>query len=753
MTTRIKKQDALDYHSSHPKGKIEVVPTKSVSTQHDLALAYSPGVAEPCLEIAKDPNNVFKYTAKGNLVGVISNGTAVLGLGDIGADASKPVMEGKGVLFKKFAGIDVFDIEINEKDPDKLVEIIKSLEPTFGGINLEDIKAPESFKVETALKEQMNIPVMHDDQHGTAIISAAGLINALEIVNKKIDNVRIVINGAGASAVACANLYLSLGADPKNMVMLDSKGVIRKDRENLSPSKAKFATELDLHTLEEAMKSADVFLGLSKGNILEPAWVKSMAEKPIVFALANPDPEISYAKAMATRKDIIMATGRSDHPNQINNVLGFPYIFRGALDVRSTAINEEMKLAAVKAIAQLAKEPVPELVSKAYGGDHLSFGPTYLIPKPLDPRLITTISPAVAKAAMESGVARTHIKDWEHYRLELLERIGIHEGLMSAVINRARRDPKRVIFVEADDMKVLKAVQMVMQQGIAKPILLGEENVIKSIAEENQIDLEDAVIIDPNKIDPEPYARVLYEKRKRRGLTYRDCVKKMRGRNYLGSAMLELGEGDALISGRTRDYPDTIRPALQIVGVRPDVSKVAGMYIINNKRGSFFFADTTVNVDPDIDDLLDIVNSTVKAVRFFNVEPRVAMLSYSNFGSAGGDIPDKMAKATALAKERWPNLVIDGEIQANMAVNTELQKEIYPFSKLAESGANTFIFPNLISGNVSYKLLMELGGAEAIGPVLLGMNKPVHILQLGSSVRDIYNMVAISVVDAQTLQK
>lgn len=739
----------MNYHSSHPEGKIEVVPTKSLSTQHDLALAYSPGVAEPCLAIADNPDDAYKYTSKGNLVAVISNGSAVLGLGNIGAVASKPVMEGKGVLFKKFAGIDVFDIEIDSSDPEEFVKIIKSLEPTFGGINLEDIKAPESFFIESRLKDSMNIPVMHDDQHGTAIISAAGLINALELVNKKIEEVQIVINGAGASAIACANLYISIGARKENILMLDSKGCIRVDRDNVDEIKAQFATTKDIHSLEEAMNGADVFIGLSKGNVVTPDMLKSMSENPIVFALANPDPEIPYEDAMKARKDIIMATGRSDHPNQINNVLGFPYIFRGALDVRASAINEEMKLAAVKAIAQLAKEQVPELVTKAYGLETLNFGPEYLIPKPMDPRLITTISPAVARAAMETGVARTEIIDWEYYRLELLKRIGINEGLISRVIIRARRDPKRVVFAEADDVRILKAAQLSRDEGICFPILLGNYERIHTIADQHKIDIEGCKIIDSRKTNLDKYAKLLFEKRQRKGLTPLDCQKMMRERNYFGSALVELGEADAFISGLTRDYPNTVKPALQVIGVRPDVKKVAGMYIINSKRGSFFFADTTVNANPSAEDLVDIVGLTAKAVRFFDVEPRIAMLSYSNFGSNSGSVPEKVKEATARAKQQWPDLIIDGDIQANIALNTDIQKEMYPFSLLAEEGANTFIFPNLSSGNIAYKLLMEIGGAEAIGPVLLGMNKPVHVVQLGSTVSEIFNMVAISVVDAQ----
>lgn len=748
---KVNKQDALNYHSQDPPGKIEVVPTKTLSSQLDLALAYSPGVAEPCNEIARDKDNVYKYTAKGNLVAVISNGTAVLGLGDIGPDASKPVMEGKGVLFKKFAGIDVFDIEIDEKDPEKFVQIVKALEPTFGGINLEDIKAPESFIIEESLKNEMNIPVMHDDQHGTAIISAAGLINALDLVNKKIEKIKIVVNGAGAAAVACANIYLSLGADRKNIIMLDSKGVINKKRTNLDPSKAAFSTDRDINTLEEAMKDADFFIGLSVADVLNPEHLKSMAKNPIVFALANPNPEISYELAMQTRDDIVMATGRSDHPNQVNNVLGFPYIFRGALDVRSTAINEEMKLAAVHAIANLAKEPVPELVNKAYESEVINFGKDYLIPKPLDPRLITAISPAVAKAAIDSGVARIEITDWEKYHLELLKRIGIDEKLTSRIISRAKKDPKRIVFAEAHNPKILKAAQTLQDEKIAIPILLGDSDMIHKMIKEHSLDLSGCKIIDPFKEDSklEEYAQAYYEKRKRKGVTLYEARKVMRDRNYFGSMMVEYDEADALISGLTKDYPRTIRPALQIIGIEKGISRVAGMYIISNKKNTFFFADTTVNVDPTADELVDIIGLTARGVKVFDIEPRIAVLSYSNFGSSKGKIPEKVKEATEKAKKKYPDLKIEGEIQANVALNTEIQQELYPFSELAKEGANTLIFPDLASGNIAYKLVIEIGNTEAIGPVLLGMRKPVHILQLGSSIREIINMAAIAVVDSQ----
>lgn len=752
MSIKIRKEDALNYHSQGQPGKIEVVPTKMLSSQMDLALAYSPGVAEPCKEIARDKEEVYKYTAKGNLVGVITNGTAVLGLGDIGPDASKPVMEGKGVLFKKFAGIDVFDIEVDANDPELFIKVVQSLEPTFGGINLEDIKAPESFIIEETLKRNMNIPVMHDDQHGTAIISSAALLNALELVEKKLGDVKLVVNGAGASAIACTKLYLALGVDRENIVMCDKGGVIRKDREALDDIKAQFATDRDIHTLTEALHNADVFLGLSAGNVVNQSQIKSMAPNPIVFALANPDPEIEYELAMASRPDIVMATGRSDHPNQVNNVLGFPYIFRGALDVRATAINEEMKLAAVMALANLAKEPVPEMVNKAYGNDKLSFSREYIIPKPLDPRLITTISPAVAKAAMASGVAKIAIEDWDKYHVELQQRVGIDQKLISRIISRAKKDPKRVVFAEADNQKILKAAQIIQDEKIAIPILLGNRKKIQQLIEDNKLELTGCQIIDPFEEEEkmEEFGMLLYEKRKRKGISTYEGRKLMRDRNYFGTMMVEVGEADAFISGLTKDYPSTISPALQVIGVAKGSKRVAGMYIIISKKGTFFFSDTTVNVNPGVDELVDIIGQTAKGVQFFDYEPRIAILSYSNFGSSKGEVPEKTREATRKAKEKFPELIIDGEIQANIALNTTLQKENYPFSNLAEQGANTLIFPDLTSGNIAYKLLMEIGGAEAIGPILLGMRKPVHILQLGSSIREIVNMAAIAVVDAQT---
>ena len=750
MSIKIRKQDALNYHTQGQPGKIEVVPTKVLSSQLDLALAYSPGVAEPCKEIAKNKEDVYKYTAKGNLVAVITNGTAVLGLGNIGPEASKPVMEGKGVLFKKFAGIDVFDIEIAEEDPDEFIKIVKSLEPTFGGINLEDIKSPECFKIEEELRAKMNIPVMHDDQHGTAIISCAGLLNALEIVNKKIEDIVLVVNGAGAAAISCSRLYLSLGMKKENLIMCDSKGVITKDRKNLDSIKAEFATTRKISTLQEALKGADAFVGLSVADILTGEDILSMAKDPIVFALANPNPEIAYDVAMKVRPDLIMGTGRSDHPNQINNVLGFPYIFRGALDVRATEINEAMKLAAVKALADLAKENVPDMVTRAYGNSKIEFGRDYLIPKPLDPRLITSISPAVAKAAMESGMATYHIKDWNKYNEDLLKRIGIDQKLTSRVITRAKKNPKRVVFSEANHHKILKAAQVLLDEGIAYPILLGNVKEIQDLIKLHKLELQDCPIISPHdeKEKVKKYAKELYTKRQRKGLTLKDCEKALLDRNYYASMMVEHGDADALISGLTKDYPKTIAPALQVIGTAPHVNRVAGMYIIMNKKGTFFFSDCTVNVDPSTEELVEIIGLTRMGVKFFDIKPQMAMLSYSNFGSSKGVIPEKMREAANIANRKFPDLVIDGDIQANIALNVELQKEMYPFSRLANEGANTLIFPNLASANIAYKLLIEMGSAEAIGPILLGMNKPVHVLQLGSTIRDIVNMAAIAVVDA-----
>lgn len=751
---KFRKQEALDYHSQGRPGKIEVVPTKPYSSQRDLSLAYSPGVAEPCLEIEKNKEDVYKYTAKGNLVAVISNGTAVLGLGDIGAEASKPVMEGKGLLFKIFADIDVFDIEVDATDVEHFVNTVKAITPTFGGINLEDIKAPECFEIERRLKKVLKIPIMHDDQHGTAIISGAALINALEVAGKKIGKIKIVVNGAGASAISCAKLYLELGAKLENIIMLDSKGVIRKDRKDIPEHKQFFATNRKLNTLEEAMKDADIFLGLSKGNIVNKKMVRSMAKNPIVFALANPDPEISYEDAIAARKDIIIATGRSDYPNQVNNVLGFPFIFRGALDVRATCINEEMKLAAVYALADLAKQPVPEIVNSAYHSKNIVFGKEYIIPKPLDPRLITCVAPAVAKAAIKSGVAQHKINDWDAYEQELINRLGLDNKLISVITNKAKRNPKRVVFAEADHYKILKAAQIVKDEGIAKPILLGSVDKIKRLLKENNIQLGDLHIIDPRSKAQEKtrnrFGEILFDKRGRRGLTLYEARNLMQERNYFGSMMVETGAADALISGLTRKYPDTIRPALHVIGVQEGLRRIAGMYIMFTKKGPFFFADTTVNINPSAQDLVDITVLTARTVKQFNIKPRIAMLSYSNFGSAEGEDVSKVREAVAILHEQYPGMIVDGEIQANFALNNRLLNEQFPFSELIDKSVNTLIFPNLASGNIAYKLMQEMGEAEAIGPVLLGMRKSVHILQLGSSVREIVNMVTIAVIKAQS---
>lgn len=747
--------EALEYHFQGNKpGKIEVVPTKPYSTQRDLSLAYSPGVAIPCTEIAENKEDVYKYTAKGNLVAVISNGTAVLGLGDIGPEASKPVMEGKGLLFKIFADIDVFDIEVDATDVDLFVNTVKAIAPTFGGINLEDIKAPECFEIEERLKAELDIPVMHDDQHGTAIISSAAFLNAIELTKKKIEDIKIVVSGAGASAISCTKLYVSLGVSIENVVMIDSKGVIRKDRENLSGSKEKFATTRDINSLKEAMMDADMFLGLSRGGILSAEMVKTMAKDPIVFALANPDPEIAYDEAKKSREDIILATGRSDYPNQVNNVLGFPFIFRGALDVRASVINEEMKLAAVRAIADLAKEAVPEIVNEAYDEKNIVFGRDFIIPKPLDPRLITTVAPAVAKAAMDSGVARIAIDDFEAYQEELSKRLGLDNKLLKNITQKAKRNPKRVVFAEADNYKILKAAIEVEEEGIAKPILLGKVKRIEEVIEKYNLDIGDIPIIDPrsssHRKKRENFAQLLFDKRKRRGITYSEAYDLMRSRNYFGSAMVETGEADALISGLTRNYRDTIRPALQVIGTDDDVDKIAGMYILFTKKGPFFFADTTVNENPTAEDIVHITTLTAKIIERFKITPRIALLSYSNFGSSEGADPIKMREATRMLHEQHPELIVDGEIQANFALNKELRNEIFPFSELARKNTNTLIFPNLSSGNIAYKLMQEMGGTESIGPILLGMKKPVHILQLGSSVREIVSMVTIAVTDAQT---
>ncbi|MGI8951987.1 MAG: NADP-dependent malic enzyme [Chitinophagaceae bacterium] len=757
MATLLKKEQALEYHSKGRPGKIEVVPTKEAKTQRDLSLAYSPGVAEPCKEIAKNINDVYKYTAKGNLVGVITNGTAVLGLGDIGPEAGKPVMEGKGVLFKIFADIDVFDIEINEKDPEKFVQIVKALEPTFGGINLEDIKAPECFYIERELREQMNIPVMHDDQHGTAIISGAALLNALSLQRKKIDRVKFVVNGAGAAAMACVQLYVALGAKPENFTMFDRQGVIYKDRPELDELKKKFAINNGGITLEKAMNDADVFIGLSVSNVVSPEMIKSMAKNPIVFAMANPDPEISYEAATSVRKDVIMATGRSDYPNQVNNVLGFPFIFRGALDVRAKSINEAMKLAAVKALAELAKSAVPDIVNLAYNQKNMAFGPEYIIPKPLDPRLLSTVAPAVAKAAMESGVAQHPIKNWENYIVELNKRLGLDNQIMRVLGSKARRDPRRIVFAEADNQKILKAASIIYEDGIGFPILLGDEEKIKKIAAENTVDLSDIPIIDPRspQMDEKKnlYSELFFKKRQRKGVNFYESKKLMNDRNYFGCMMVETGDADAMISGLTRNYAAAIRPALQIIGTENGVKKIAGMYLLLTKKGPLFLADTTVNFNPTAEELADITLLVAKEVRNFNLTPRIAMLSYSNFGSSDSPQANLVAEATKIVKQKNPSLIVDGEMQAWLPFNKEILRDNYPFSSLVNENVNTLIFPNLAAGNVAYNLLKEVGGADAIGPILLGLKKPVHVLQLGSSVRSIINMGNIAVTDAQLKNK
>jgi malate dehydrogenase (oxaloacetate-decarboxylating)(NADP+) len=753
MEKKIRREDALEYHAKGRPGKIEVIPTKEYSTQRDLSLAYSPGVAEPCLAIAENVEDVYKYTAKGNLVAVISNGSAVLGLGDIGPEAGKPVMEGKGLLFKIYADIDVFDIELNTKNVDEFVRTVKILEPTFGGVNLEDIKAPECFEIEERLKKELNIPVMHDDQHGTAIISAAALLNALEIIGKKIDEVKIVVNGAGASAISCSKLYIALGAKIENFVMCDSKGVIRSDRADLDERKSLFVTSRDLYTLQDAMTGADVFIGLSKGNVVTQDMVRSMAKDAIVFAMANPTPEISYPEAVEARPDIIMATGRSDYPNQVNNVLGFPFIFRGALDVRATEINEAMKLAAVHALADLAKKSVPDLVNLAYGESNLMFGRKYIIPKPVDPRLLTTVAPAVAQAAMDSGVAKHPITDWDAYEQQLARRLGQDNQISRVILNKAKSDPKRVVFADAENLKVLKAAQQVRDEGIAFPILLGEVGRIRALITENNLDLDNVPILDPRAPEQDEliqkFSELYYEKRKRKGSNATEAKKQMYYRNYFGVMMVEAGEADAVISGLTRNYPDTIRPALQVIGKEAGVKKVAGMYILLTKRGPLFFSDTTVNFNPTVEEVVEITELTAKAVERFNIKPRIALVSYSNFGSAQGDDAQKMNQAVEILQRKHPDMIVDGEIQAHLAFNTDLLKLNHPFSKLGEEGANTLIFPNLSASNIAYNLMTESAGFDAIGPILLGLRKPVHVLQLGSSEREIVNMVAIAVVEAQ----
>ena len=755
---KITKEAALLYHSQGKPGKIEVVPTKPYQTQHDLSLAYSPGVAEPCLEIQKQPETAYDYTAKGNLVAVISNGTAVLGLGDIGAMSGKPVMEGKGLLFKIYAGIDVFDIEVNEKDPDKFIEAVKAIAPTFGGINLEDIKAPECFKIEQRLKEELDIPVMHDDQHGTAIISSAGLLNALEVAGKKIEDVKIVVNGAGASAVSCTKLYVSLGARLENIVMVDSKGVISKERTDLNEQKKFFATDrTDIHTLAEAIKGADVFLGLSKGNVLSQDMVRSMADHPIVFALANPTPEISYEDAMASRPDVLMATGRSDYPNQINNVIGFPYIFRGALDTRATAINEEMKLAAVRAIAGLAKKPVPDVVNEAYHVNNLSFGPEYFIPKPVDPRLITEVSMAVAKAAMDSRVARKQITDWEGYKNHLRELMGQENKLTRQLYETARRCPQRVVFAEGTHPNMLKAAVEAKSEGICNPIILGNEERIEKLAKELDLNLEGIEIVnlrhDREAERRERYARILCEKRAREGANFQEANDKMFERNYFGMMMVETGEADAFVTGLYTKYSNTIKVAKEVIGIQPEYKHFGTMHILNSKKGTFFIADTLINRHPDTDTLIDIAKLSAKAVRFFNQEPVMAMLSYSNFGSDQEGSPAKVHEAINYMHQNYPELAIDGEMQVKFALDNTLRDEKYPFTRLKGKEVNTLVFPNLSSANATYQLIQNMSETEVIGPIQMGLNKPIHFTDIESSVRDIVNITAIACIDAIVAKK
>ena len=751
---------ALHYHEQGKPGKIEVVPTKPHSTQTDLSLAYSPGVAEPCLEIEKNPQDAYRYTAKGNLVAVISNGTAVLGLGDIGALAGKPVMEGKGLLFKIYSGIDVFDIEVNEKDPEKFIQAVKAIAPTFGGINLEDIKAPECFEIERRLKEELDIPVMHDDQHGTAIISSAGLLNALEVAGKKIEDVRIVVNGAGASAVSCTKLYVSLGARLENIVMLDSKGVISKDRTDLNEQKRYFATSrTDIHTLEEAIKGADVFLGLSRGNVLSKDMVRSMAPSPIVFALANPVPEISYEDAMDSRPDVLMATGRSDYPNQINNVIGFPYIFRGALDTGATAINEEMKLAAVRAIAGIAKQPVPDVVNEAYHVNNLTFGPSYFIPKPVDPRLITEVSMAVAKAAMESGVARKPIENWDAYALHLKELMGYESKLTRQLRDTARRNPQRVVFAEGIHPNMLKAAVEAKAEGICHPILLGNDERIEKLAKELDLSLEGIEIVnlrhDREAERRERYAKILAEKKAREGYTFEEANDKMFKRNYFGMMMVETGEADAFITGVYTKYSNTIKVAKEVIGIQPEYNHFGTMHIMNSKKGTYFLADTLINRHPDTETMIDIARLSEKTVRFFNHEPVIAMLSYSNFGTDTCGSPASIHKAVEYMQENYPNLPIDGEMQVNFAMNNELRDRKYPFTRLQGKEVNTLVFPNLSSANAGYQLLQALNGdeIEMIGPIQMGLNKPIHFTDFESSVRDIVNITAVAVIDAIVMKK
>ena len=752
------KEEALHYHAKGRPGKIEVIPSKETATQRDLTLAYSPGVAEPCLAIRDTPEDVYRYTAKGNLVAVISNGTAVLGLGDIGPEASKPVMEGKGLLFKIYADIDVFDLELDTKNVDEFIRTVKILEPTFGGVNLEDISAPECFEIEERLKAELNIPVMHDDQHGTAIISSAALLNALELVGKDISTATIVVNGAGASAISCSKLYHSLGAKKANIFMFDSKGLIHPSRTNLDGKKIEFANDNKpaSTTLAEALIGADVFVGLSKGNILTQDMIKPMAKDCIVFAMANPTPEIAYEEAMASREDIIFATGRSDYPNQVNNVLGFPFIFRGALDVRSKVINEEMKLAAVRALADLAKKPVPDSVNTAYGTKNMVFGREYIIPKPVDPRLLTTVAPAVARAAMDSGVAKFPITDWDGYVNELTKRLGMDNSLTKGILTKAKRNPKRVVLADAENLSVLKAAQIAIEEKIAKPILLGNVKKIKELIKENQLDLGRVKIIDPMNAQTEEekdeisrFGNMLFEKCKRKGYNKTEANEVIRRRNYFGAMMVEAGEADAMIGGMSRNYPDTIRPALKIIGREEGVKKVAGMYILMSRFGPLFLADTTVNFNPTAEEIVEIAELSAKQVEKFNIKPRVALLTYSNFGSANGDDAVKMRKAVEILKEKHPEMIVDGEMQAHLAFDKALLKENYPFSNLIEGGANVLIFPNLSASNIAYNLVKEIAKIDKIGPILMGLKKPIHVLQLGSTAKEIVDMISIAVVDAQ----
>jgi malate dehydrogenase (oxaloacetate-decarboxylating)(NADP+) len=757
MSKENNRREALVYHAKPRPGKIEVVPTKKYATQRDLALAYSPGVAIPCLEIDKEVNNVYKYTNKGNLVAVISNGTAVLGLGDIGPEASKPVMEGKGLLFKIFAGIDVFDIEVDTKNTEEFIAAVKAIAPTFGGINLEDIKAPEAFEIERRLKEELDIPVMHDDQHGTAIISCAALLNALELSQKKIEEVRIVISGAGAAAVSCTRLYKAFGAKSENIVMTDSKGVIRKDRENLTPEKTEFATDLDLNTLEDAMHDADVFIGLSMANIVTPAMLKSMEKNPIVFAMANPDPEITYDLACSTREDILMATGRSDHPNQVNNVLGFPFIFRGALDVRATAINEAMKMAAVEALAELAKKPVPEQVNLAYNETRLTFGQDYIIPKPFDPRLIVEVPLAVAKAAMESGVAKEPVEDWERYREQLAARTGSEQKTLRVLHHRAKQDIKKLVFAEADQLDVLKAAQIVKEEGIAEPILLGRKEIITDLMASIDFDPNSVQILDPKSMEEREmknnYAQLYWHDQKRKGVTEYEAKSIMRERNYFASMMVKIGDADAMISGYSRNYASVVKPVMSIIGKAKGVTRIAATNLMLTERGPLFLSDTSINIDPTAKELAKIAYMNAQVVEMFGFKPVTAMITFANFGASKHPGVKKVSEAVDYLHRYYPDLEVDGPLQSDFALNKEMLAEKFPFSELVKKKVNTLIFPNLEAANITYKLLKELNGAQSVGPILLGLEKAVHVLQLGASVDEMVNMAAVAVVDAQQKQQ